>query len=235
MTDAIAYFRTSSKSGVGDDKDSETRQRAAIERYAAENGIEIVREFYDAAVSGADQITDRKGFNSLMDFISESGTKIILVETVNRFARDVLVQLMGYQLLKKHEIVLIPVDDPDHFENIEDNPMAEAIMIIMATLSMLEKKMLCKRMRSGIEKKRRENGRCEGRKPAPSEVINMAKALRGEGKSLRMIGDELGRHGHTVFKTVIEKVGSEEVRRRVPTGCIYKPQSIKAMLGYKDR
>jgi hypothetical protein len=46
------YLRTSSRTNVGADKDSDKRQRAAIEVYAKAAGYEIVQEFYDAAVSG---------------------------------------------------------------------------------------------------------------------------------------------------------------------------------------
>ncbi len=49
---AVAYLRTSSAANVGADKDSERRQREAIQGFARRAGYEIVDEFYDAAVSG---------------------------------------------------------------------------------------------------------------------------------------------------------------------------------------
>jgi DNA invertase Pin-like site-specific DNA recombinase len=55
----IAYMRTSSAANVGTDKDSEKRQRVAIERFAKRAGLEIVAWFYDPAVSGADPIRRR--------------------------------------------------------------------------------------------------------------------------------------------------------------------------------
>jgi DNA invertase Pin-like site-specific DNA recombinase len=58
---AVAYMRTSSATNVGADKDSERRQRAAIENYAKGAGYELVAEYYDAAVSGADPIETRPG------------------------------------------------------------------------------------------------------------------------------------------------------------------------------
>ena len=51
---AVAYLRTSSAANVGADKDSDKRQRAAIAAYAKAAGVEIVEEYYDEAVSGAD-------------------------------------------------------------------------------------------------------------------------------------------------------------------------------------
>ena len=56
---AIAYLRTSSAANVGADKDSEKRQRLAIEAYAHRAAYELVGEFYDPAVSGDDPVESR--------------------------------------------------------------------------------------------------------------------------------------------------------------------------------
>jgi len=64
---AVAYFRTSSATNVGDDKDSLSRQRDAVFKYAKNHKLTIVREYYDPAVSGADPIQDRPGFERAAD------------------------------------------------------------------------------------------------------------------------------------------------------------------------
>lgn len=51
---AIAYLRTSSAANVGADKDSDKRQRAAIEACAKREKLQVVEEFYDAYASGAE-------------------------------------------------------------------------------------------------------------------------------------------------------------------------------------
>ena len=66
-TPALAYLRTSSAANVGTDKDSEKRQRHTIQGFAKRGGFEIIAEFYDAAVSGADPIETRAGFAALLD------------------------------------------------------------------------------------------------------------------------------------------------------------------------
>jgi DNA invertase Pin-like site-specific DNA recombinase len=48
---AVAYLRTSSRTNVGADKDSDKRQRAAIEAYAKAAGYELVETFSSAADS----------------------------------------------------------------------------------------------------------------------------------------------------------------------------------------
>ena len=97
---AIAYLRTSSAANVGADKDSEQRQRAAITGFAKANGYAIETEFYDAAVSGADPVTERPGFLAMLQRIAGNGIRTIIVESPDRFARDLAVQLAGHDMLK---------------------------------------------------------------------------------------------------------------------------------------
>ena len=59
---AFAYLRTSSATNVGVDKDSAKRQREAT--FAKRAGFEILAEFNDEAVSGADSLESRPGLRS---------------------------------------------------------------------------------------------------------------------------------------------------------------------------
>jgi DNA invertase Pin-like site-specific DNA recombinase len=93
--EAVAYLRTSSAANVGRDKDSERRQRKAIESFARSDKIVIVDWFNDPAVSGADPIETRPGFAGLLDRIEGNGVRIVLVEDASRFARDLVAQELG--------------------------------------------------------------------------------------------------------------------------------------------
>src|SRR6516164_3455168 len=90
-TAAIAYMRTSSATNVGADKDSEKRQRTAIGAFAKSSGYEVVDWFYDPAVSGADPVNERPGFRAMIDRIAGNGVRTVLVESPDRFARDLTV------------------------------------------------------------------------------------------------------------------------------------------------
>ena len=72
---AVAYLRTSSAANVGADKDSERRQREAIQGFARRAGYQIVDEFYDAAVSGADAIDAGAGFAAMLKRIEGNATR----------------------------------------------------------------------------------------------------------------------------------------------------------------
>lgn len=224
-TKAVAYYRTSSATNVGDDKDSKKRQQGAVMDYAAKNGIEIVGEYYDAAVKGSDPVTERPGFRDMLDYISGNGARTILIETANRFARDVVVQITAYEYLKKNGINIIPVDSPTHF--LEDTPSAEMIRGIFAVVSQFEKSSLVEKLKKARDRKRRESGRCEGRKPAPDKVRVMAIEMSARGLSLRQIGAKLAEAGHFVLTP--DPVTGERVSSMKP----YGPQSIKCMLSVR--
>ena len=112
---AVAYLRTSSAANVGPDKDSDKRQLAAISAFAKANCFEVVDSYYDAAVSGADPVTERPGFMEMLRRVVSNGAKTIIVESPDRFARDLAVQLAGHDMLKSQGIVLIPATAPDFF------------------------------------------------------------------------------------------------------------------------
>ena len=113
---AVAYLRTSSATSVGGDKDSEKRQRAAIEAYAKAAGYQVVGEFCDAAVSGdADPIDDRPGFTEMLKRLMGNGTRTILIDSPDHFARDLMVQLAGHDMLKAKGITLIAASAPAFF------------------------------------------------------------------------------------------------------------------------
>ena len=195
---AVAYYRTSSAANVGADKDSLKRQQEAVANYAKANKIEIVREFYDAAVSGADPIDVREGFSDLLAYMSGNGARMILCENASRFARDLTVQLTGHSKLMDLGYELVPVDAPTHFT--DDTPTAQMVRSILGAVSEFEKSSLVAKLKAARVRKRRENGRCEGRKPLAEtnpDLVREARRLRranpvtGKRKSYQRVANEL--------------------------------------------
>jgi DNA invertase Pin-like site-specific DNA recombinase len=197
MTKAIAYLRTSSATNVGADKDSEKRQRVAIEAYAATAGIEIVDTFYDAAVSGADPVTERAGFIAMLDRIAGNGVRTILVESPDRFARDLTVQLTGEAHLKGLGVSLIPTTAPDYFT--QDTPTATLIRQVLGAVAQFEKATLVAKLRAARDRKAQETGKCGGRRTLAQErpeTVTLALSLREQGLKLWEIAAELAAAGH---------------------------------------
>jgi len=203
---AVAYLRTSSATNVGGD--SSHRQRDAINSYANARGLTVAREFYDAAVSGADPIHERQGFIELLAWAAETGVRTILVENASRFARDLVVQETGYELLSRQGFTLIAADDPDAFT--ADTPTAILVRQILGAVAEFEKANLVSKLRAARDRASAKAGdRIEGRKgynQTQPELIREAKRLArkspktGEARSLREIASELAGLGYVTGK-----------------------------------
>jgi DNA invertase Pin-like site-specific DNA recombinase len=214
-------MRTSSAANVGDGKDSEARQRKAIESYAKAAGMVIVDWFYDAAVSGADPIEARPGFTALLARIATNGARTIIVETANRFARDLMVQEVGFAMLRDLGITLIAADSPTSF--LDDGPTSKLIRQILGAVSEFDKAMTVAKLKGARDRVRRQRGKCEGRKSyaereGGQELVALARELRGtpNGRphSLRRVAALLAERGYVT-----------------PTGHEYSASAVASMLG----
>ena len=217
LVEAVAYMRTSSAANVGADKDSEKRQRAAIEGYAKSNGYEIVDWFYDAAVRGADAVTERPGFAAMLDRIAGNGVRTVIVESPDRFARDLAVQLAGHDYLKRLDVVLIPASAPDFF--LEDTPTAVLVRQVLGAIAQFDKATTIAKLRAARDRKRERVGKCEGRKSYAESnpaLVEKAKALSEQCPrlSLREISAQLAAGGFTT-----------------PSGNHYSASAVSSMLG----
>ena len=200
--EAIGYMRTSSAANVGEGKDSEARQRKAIESFAKSAGYIIVDWFYDAAVSGADPIETRPGFTSALARIAGNGVRIIVVETANRFARDLMVQEVGFAMLRDLGVTLIAADSPSSF--LDDGPTSKLIRQILGAVAEFDKAMTVAKLKGARDRARRQHGKCEGRKSyaereGGQELITAARELRtnpdGRAPSLRKVAAALAERG----------------------------------------
>jgi DNA invertase Pin-like site-specific DNA recombinase len=212
---AIGYTRTSSAANVG--KDSVVRQRKAIQAFANRAGYRIIQWFDDPAVPGADTIDTRPGFMAALEMIAGNGVRTIIVETANRFARDLIVQEKGWKRLHADGITLIAADAPEQF--IDDTPTAVLIRQILGAVAQFDKAMTVAKLRGARERKRRKTGgKVEGRKSlieSRPEAVALARALREQRPrlSLREISATLASQGFTT-----------------PRGSPYSASAISSML-----
>ena len=198
---AVAYLRTSSAANVGTDKDSDKRQRAAIEAFAKLAGFTITAEYYDKAVSGADRIDQRPGFREMLQRLASNGAKTIVVESPDRFARDLAVQLAGHDMLKGLGISIIPASAPDFFT--EDTPTAVLVRQVLGAIAQFEKASTVAKLAAARKRKRESAGRCEGRKRLSTtrpELVALARKLRRRRPkagqlSLRAVASKLAARG----------------------------------------
>jgi DNA invertase Pin-like site-specific DNA recombinase len=98
-------------------------------------------------------------------------------------------------------IDLIAADNPGSF--IDDTPTAKLVRQVLGAISEFDKAMTVAKLRGARERKRRDAGKCEGRKSHAErnpELVALAKRLRrqrpkGDQRSLREISAELAARG----------------------------------------
>jgi DNA invertase Pin-like site-specific DNA recombinase len=187
---------------VGDDKDTLKRQRDAVAAFAKSAGYQVVAEYSDDGVKGADPVDQRAGFAAMLKHIAGNGVRTIIVETASRFARDLIVQETGWRFLREAGINLVAADSPEAFLN--ETPTAVMIRQILGAVAQFEKAGLVAKLRGARERKKRETGKCGGRRNLAErspETVALAKKLHrypasGRKRSLRDIAAELEAHGH---------------------------------------
>lgn len=217
--EAVAYIRTSSAANVGADKDSDKRQRAAIEAFARRAGFTLMGEFTDAAVSGADPIETRHGFAELLDRIEDNGVRTVIVEDASRFARELMTQELGILALIQRSVRVLTANGDDLTDS--SDPSRKMMRQIAGAFHEYEKARLVAKLKAARERKRAVAGKCEGRKSWAEinpELVREAKRLRrrspkGHQRSLRDVATELAKLGF--------------VNER---GGVFSPSSVKSML-----
>jgi DNA invertase Pin-like site-specific DNA recombinase len=200
---AVSYLRVSGAGQI--DGDGFTRQRASIAKRAKSLGMVIVDEYEDAGVSGTNEMDDRPGLSALLDRIDSNGVRVVLVENASRLARDLMVQEIILQELRKRGVQVIEADGGNDLTVGSNDPTATLIRQVLGAVSQFEKSVLVLKLRAARQRIKKTDGRCEGRKPfgsMPGEslIVEQIKSLRrkpvlGEQRSFKKIADYLNETG----------------------------------------
>src|ERR1035438_5139146 len=195
MTKAHAYLRVSGKGQV--EGDGFTRQLKAIREYAAAHDTKIVNVYREMGVSGTKESADRPAWSELMTALHSNGVKAVIVEKLDRLARDLMVQETIVADLKKHGFELVSVAEPDLMAN---DPTRILVRQMMGAVAQYERSQVRPKLRGARLRKRAKEGRCEGRKPygyydGEAEAIERLKALRATGMGFDRIAAQLNVEG----------------------------------------
>jgi len=138
----------------------------------------------------------------MLESLMSNGARTIIIESPDRFARDLMVQLAGHDLLKAKGISLVAASAPTDF--IEDTPTAVLVRQILRAIAELEKTTLVAKLAAARRRKRMATGeKVEGRKShveARPDVVKLVKALarkkpKGGKLSLHAISPEVAAQG----------------------------------------
>ena len=151
----VGYYRTSSQSNVGTDKDSRKRQKHSVETYTKSNNMNLVKEFYDEGVSGTKEILNRPSFMEMMSYCEDEDISVIVFEDSSRMSRDLVIMETGFQYLTGLGYKLISVSNPNTF--VEITPTSTLIRQVLGVISQFEKSNLVEKLRVSRERKSKLN------------------------------------------------------------------------------
>ena len=122
---AVGYIRVSTEEQI--DGYSLDAQRAAIERYCELNGYRLIWVYADEGVSGrTDHIAKRPELKRLLDDAKQGQFDIVIVHTLDRWARNIRVQSNTLEILGKAEVGFVSVT-----ENFDFTSAAGRLMLTM--------------------------------------------------------------------------------------------------------
>lgn len=195
MTKTFAYLRVSGKGQIKGD--GFPRQSQAIKAYAAEHELKVVQVFKDQGVTGTMDSMDRPAWAAMITALLVNGVKTVIIEKLDRLARDLMIQEATIADLEKNGITLISVAEPDLMAN---DPTRVLMRQMMGALAQYDKSQIVLKLRGARMRKRAAVGRCEGRKPFGRDQVEKAaiermKILRRDSLAFDKIAERLNAEG----------------------------------------
>jgi DNA invertase Pin-like site-specific DNA recombinase len=220
MTKAVAYMRVSGPSQL--DGDGFPRQREAIKGYASLNGLHITHWFEEKAVPGKTEWEDRPAWGELI--ASLNGVRTIVIEKLDRLARDLIIQEKAIIDLTARGVTLLSASEPDLMAT---DPTRIMMRQIIGSIHQYEKSMLVLKLKASRDRKKKQTGRCEGALPfgAPGsladeqEVLERVRAMRVDGLNWGDCADSLNSMGYHTRPT-----------KTRPKGCPWYGANLRRLL-----
>ncbi len=180
MKQAIIYCRFSPRPDANESKSNE-KQEERCRVYCGHRDYRIQRCCFDEAVSG--KILDRPGLTAAVNYL-EPGM-ILVVDTRDRLARDMLVSLTIHQWVREKGATIEIADGSPSRETPEGNLMAN----ILDAFAQYERERFARRTKAGLAKKR-ASGVWLGKPPIGWKLDKVTKQLmedEDEQKSIKLI------------------------------------------------
>lgn len=197
---AVAYIRVSGSSQADDDKDGLPRQRRAITAYAEAHSLAIERFYEDGGVSGTKDLEHRPGLWQLRQDLISNGTKVVIIERLDRLARDLMISEAIIADFQKHKIEIISTAEPDLCST---EPSRKFIRVILSAMAEYDKATIVAKLNAGRARNRSLGKKAEGKYPyggdpkRPEEipVLTFIEEKHNVGLNPTQIARELAAQG----------------------------------------
>jgi len=205
---AVSYLRVSGASQI--DGHGFQRQFEAVQDWAKASGCRIEREYRELAVSGTKDGDERPVFRRMVTDLLSNGIRTMVVESLDRLAREYRVQESLLVYLASKGISLIAANTgEDITAAILDDPMKKALVQMQGVFSELDKALLVRKLRKAREAQREQTGKCEGQKlygelPGEAEVVERIQQLRRKPRGRERLS----------FAAIAKRLNAEGIRTR---------------------
>ena len=184
---AFAYLRVSGRGQV--DGDGFPRQLSAVEQYATVHGLKIRKVYREEGISGTKELENRPALLELLAAIGSSDVRVVMIEKLDRLARDLMVQETIIGDLRRRGIELISVAEPDLCS---DDPSRKLVRQIFGAIAEYEKAKIVLKLRGARQRMKARTGRCEGMRAygegrAEKRVVGRILELRAGGLAVDRI------------------------------------------------
>jgi len=192
---AYAYLRVSGRGQV--DGDGFPRQLSAVEQYAAAHGLAVSEVFREEGISGTKELENRPALQELLSAIEAGDVRVVIIERLDRLARDLMVQETIIGDLRKRGIELVSVAEPDLCS---DDPSRKLVRQIFGAIAEYEKAMIVLKLRGARQRIKARTGRCEGMTPfgegrTEKRAVSRIVELRAGGLAVDKIAAALNAEG----------------------------------------
>lgn len=196
---AVAYLRASTE----DQKLGPEAQRAAIETWAAREGVQVVEWHVDSGVSGGSALDARPALGAALASLRGIGAGVLVVAKRDRLARDVAIAAMIEKATLAAGAKVVSADGAGN----GDSPADAFMRTLLDGAAAYERALIRARTKAALGAKRARGERAGGvpygftaddagrLSPCAAEqaIVSVVAELRAAGMPLRAIVIELGR------------------------------------------
>lgn len=204
MDIALAYIRVSGKGQI--DGDGPERQRDATRAFADAHQLPLSRtDFFEAGVSGTKELLERPAFTELLEeaevWQARGENVVVLVERLDRLARDLMVQEFLLKECKERNIKVYACDQGILDLASDDiDPTRKLIRQVLGALAEWEKSALVLKLKKARDRSKSATGTCEGAKPFGSysgekDALTSILTFKSQGHSWNWIAKVLNAQG----------------------------------------
>ncbi|MBU4277173.1 MAG: recombinase family protein [Proteobacteria bacterium] len=206
MEKCFLYLRVS---GLGQvDGYGFDRQRKACEAFCKQAKLQVEGIYREEGITGTADHEDRPAFQAMLADILANGCRTVVVESLDRLARELRIQESLLIYLAAKGITLYSARTGENItEAVSADPLRKALVQIQGVFAELEKSQLVRRLEKGRAAKERKTGKCAGRKyygeadKDEAKVVRRIRRMRAKGPkgapglTLAAIADKLNAEG----------------------------------------